>query len=260
MEGFVHGQGVPSRQRDVFSKNYQLGERYSSGLDEPMVSVKNYSVIERVARAVAIQDFVQVCEGEPCQEDPLARVRGNLGEVFDVTGAVEDAGVPHLLIRMRDLAAERAGRDVKGEVYLAVDLDGVLRQRGYVLWRMDGERRQSPKGLPLRELVPTEPIGVAGPLFTFETEETFLSGGKRYLSYDLIYRGLRRGPRGSTYGLLYREYSRDSTELPVFEQLLQFPVGNSSIDILGLRLTVHAVDADSITFTVVEDSIAALAE
>ena len=262
LEGYLFRRDAPRTSRTVFSKNYQVGDRYTSKVAEPMISVKNYDVYERVARAIALQDFVQSCaKGRPCDDEPLSLVRGNLGDSFSVAGSVPHNGVDYYMVAMEPVAMdENEPKQASGSAFVLADATGKLRDPGYVAWRQSGEKRRSPKGLPHEQVVPEHPLDIAGPVFAFETDESFVPGGPQYLNYDVVYGGIEQGSRGPLYRIFYREYRRDRADLPSFEQGLAFPVGQSSFDLLGHRITVHAVTENTIDFTVDEDTYGGLSE
>lgn len=247
----VYRGAVPSVTREVQSKNYQVGEHYRAAKDAPMLSVKNYTVAEQVVRAVALEDFSQTCGGSllsgsgPCDSAPLSWVRGNLGDTFDVVGVTTISDQPFLMVAL-------AGRG--GRAFLLVDDRGYLRPGAYLAWRSDDDERFHVRGVP-HDLVATDrPLEPAGPLFSLESDERFVSKGTSYLNFDVVFLGTRSGPRGDVYELAYREYRRERAQRPVFEQRLPYPITQTTVDLLGLRLKVDAVDASGIGFTVVQEA------
>jgi hypothetical protein len=248
----VYKQGLPSVTRTVMSKSYRVGEPYRVALGAPMISVKNYNVAERVARAVALEDFEQACGSllsggsRSCADAPLSYIRGSLGDTFDIAGVTQVGGVDYYMVA---LPAET------GHAYLLVDGAGHLARGGYLAWRDAKDERYHVRGMPHDLLAPSRRVESAGPLFGLESDETFVAGGARYLNYDIIYGGLRPSIRGEVFTLIYREYGRDGGQIPVFEQHLPYPVGETTIDLLGLRLAVTDAAADGIAFSVAQEAL-----
>lgn len=247
----VYRQTVPSAKRKVRSKSYRLGEPYRVGRGEPMVSIKNYTVAERVVRAVALEDFAQICGGgalsaaKTCSDVPLQYVQGGLGDTFDIIGTTDLNGVTFFMVALPG---------AEGRAYLLVDSNGHLARDRYVAWRAKDDDRFHVRGNP-HDLIATAPrIETAGPLFSLESDEAFVNTGSRYLNYDLVYNGITQTTRGPVFHMLYREYQRDATQVPIYQQDLAYAVGEREIDVLGLRMTVGAVDAQGISFSVVQES------
>ncbi|HYC01031.1 MAG TPA: hypothetical protein VEC57_17990 [Candidatus Limnocylindrales bacterium] len=243
-----------SNQRNVFTRSYHIGETYTSRAGEAMISVKNYTVMERIGRATALADFEQTCgrsllgrRGVSCRRIPLAAVRGTAGAVFSVVGAVRTADGDYFAVAM---PAEPGT-----EVYLLVDRRGALRKGAYVVWRRSKVAGLNAGGVTLDEVVPDSLLFEEDkPLFRFETVERFVASGPGYLNFDVVYSGFRSGSRTDNYVLTYREYGRDATDRASFTQQLPFSIANRDIDIMGLRVHVEDVTPDSITFQVLQDA------
>ena len=58
-EGSFALQPLAPVRRDIYTKSYRLGETYTVKVGEPVVSIKNYSITEKVGRATALRDFGQ---------------------------------------------------------------------------------------------------------------------------------------------------------------------------------------------------------
>ncbi len=250
----VYLSAVPAKQRTVMSKSYQTGERYSVGVGQPMIGVKNYTVSERVARAISLQDFEQPCPGsfgadtKPCSGEPLGLLHGSLGQSFNVAGSITENGFIYYLVEFPTDG---------GTAYLLADADGYLRPQDYVAWREKDESRLSRRGLPL-DLVETKVrLEPSGALFGYETDETMVAGGADYLNYELLYNGIGYDQRGPNFNLIYREYRRDGGQVPAYEQNLVFQASQAIFDMLGMRIQVHEVSDDAVSFTVLEDSLPA---
>ena len=62
-EGTVALQPLAPVRRDIFTRSYRLGEPYTVHTGQPVVSIKNYSVTEKVGHATVLRDFAQNCTG-----------------------------------------------------------------------------------------------------------------------------------------------------------------------------------------------------
>ena len=240
-------------KRDIFTRSYRLGETYTIQTGGTVVSVKNYSVSEKVGKATALRDFGQLCrrrmfaprDGAPCDESPLSAVRGSVGSVFNVIAAATLPEAKYFAVAMPS--------DNRSQVVLLVDTSGRLRSGAYVAWRDDLSANAALGRVPLELIQPTIPMNVDAPLFSFESIESFKHMGPGYLSFDLLFTGTRDTPRGDQMTFTYREFGRDGSDRPAFERLLEFPSGTPVVEVQNLRVEVEPVGYNSLRFRVIAD-------
>lgn len=250
-DGRVFLQPLAPVRRDIFTRSYRVGEVYTARVGESVVSVKNYSVTERVGHATALRDFRQSCkrllssEAGDCTTGPLSMVRGAMGSVFDVIAAVTMPDGQYFAVALPTESGIHA--------YLLVDPTGRLRRGAYLVSREADSHGFALGRVPVREQRVDLPLDAEAPLFSFESVERFVFMGPGYLSFDLVFSGRRSGQRGDTYTMLYREFGRDSTDAPAFEQALVFPVTQQEMEVGRLRIRVESVTPEDIRFSVVED-------
>jgi hypothetical protein len=250
-EGPVFLQPLAPVRRDIFTRSYRVGEVYTARVGESVVSVKNYSVTERVGHATALRDFRQPCrkllssEAGDCTRGPLSLVRGTMGSVFDVIAAVTLPDGQYFAVALPPESGTHA--------YLLVDPTGRLRRGAYVAAREADSHAYAVGRVPVLEQRIELPLDAEAPLFSFESVERFVFMGPGYLSFDLVFAGRRTAPRGDSYTMMYREFGRDSTDAPAFEQSLVFPVTQQEVEVGRLRIRVETVTPEEIRFSVVED-------
>jgi hypothetical protein len=251
-EGTVALQPLAPVRRDIFTRSYRIGEAYTVRTGEPVVSVKNYSVTERVGRATALRNFAQTCASgwrrdriEACGNAPLSKVRGTMGNVFDVPAAVTLPDGQYFAVAMPT--------DGVSQVYLLVDPTGRLRRGAYVVWREDLTPGSTLGYVPIVELEPDRAIDSSQPLFSFESIEKFVFMGPGYLSFDLIFTGTRENSRGELMTFNYREFGRESTDRPTFERGLQFRTSQKVIEIEKLQIEVQPYGYNELRFRVIAD-------
>lgn len=240
-------------RRDIFTRSYRLGETYSIHTGAPVVSIKNYSITEKVGKATALRDFAQLCrrrmfaprKGSPCTDPPLSSVHGSMGSVFEVIAAATFPEAKYFAVRMTP--------DNQSEVVLLVDTSGRLRPGEYVAWRDDLSAGVALGRVPLDLLSPELQMNVSTPLFSFESVERFVYMGPGYLSFDLIFTGTRDTPRGELMTFTYREYGRDSSDRAAFERTLQFPTSDPVIEVQDLRIEVEPLGYNDLKFRVIAD-------
>lgn len=251
-EGTVALQPLAPVRRDIFTRSYRLGESFVARTGESVVSIKNYSITEKVGHATVLRDFGQNCRSRwlgrdvsLCESSPLSAVRGAMGSVFDVIAAVTLPDGQYFAVALPS--------DGSSQVYLLVDPTGRLRRDRYVVWREDLTPGTTLGRLPLVEMAPDLAIDSQSPLFSFESVEKFVFMGPGFLSFDLIFTGTRDTVRGELMTFNYREFGRDSTDLPAFERPLQFSVNDHVIQVERLRIEVEPVGYEQLRFRVIAD-------
>lgn len=250
-EGTVALQPLAPVRRDIFTRSYRIGETYTARTGEAVVSIKNYSITERVGRATVLRDFAQTCRGflgrrtTLCDSQPLEAVRGALGGVNDVVAAVTLSDGQYFAVALPS--------DGRSQVYLLVDTTGRLRRGAYVAWRENMSPGMTLGRVPLVELEPDVALDSDSPLFSFESVERFVFMGPGYLSFDLVFTGTRDTVRGELYTFSYREFGRDSTDRPAFERSLQFPVSEPVIEVGPVRIEVEPIGYEQLRFRVIGD-------
>lgn len=251
-DGTIALQPLAPVRRDIYTRSYRLGDTYSVRTGETVVSIKNYSITEKVGRATVLHDFAQSCglglfgrETGPCEDSPMSAVRGAMGNVFDVVAAVTLEDGQYFAVALPS--------DGHSQVYLLVDPTGRLRRGAYVAWREELSPGMTLGRVPLVEFSPDRALSSEDPLFSFETVEKFVFLGPGYLSFDLVFTGTRDTLRGELVTFAYREYGRDSNDKPAFERMLQFPSSQAIVEVDKLRIEVVPVGYNELRFRVIAD-------
>jgi hypothetical protein len=298
----VYMDNLPTSTRTVLQKDYALGARRVARVSEPMLSVKNYTVADRVVAAVVLEDFEQPCAasravrssggsvatgrsatgGKPghkshssktateaqaeveieaaevveaaepavrtvrCRDGRLSRVRGQREQRLPVGGAMREGGDLFYMVQF-DAAED-------GMVYLASDARGRVKAGDYLARsKAPGQSESTPLGIPLEIMSTKTPLMRDKVLFRYEVEETIDPLAPQFQHYSLMYEGTSYDHRGMVYHVLYREYRRDGSKIPLFEQSLAFAGETSTVDVLGFRIRVHDVSDKQIVYTVQRD-------
>jgi hypothetical protein len=253
-EGTILLQPLAPVRRDIYTRSYRLGDAYVAKIGDPVVSIKNYAVTEKVGRATVLRDFGQLCKrtifskgSAPtlCQSAPLDAVRGAMGSVYDVVAAVTLPDGQYFAVAIPS--------DGTSQVYLLVDPTGRLRRGSYVAWREQLTPGTTLGRVPLVELKPELALPSDEPLFSFESVEKFVYMGPNYLSFDLVFTGTRDTLRGELMTFNYREYGRDNTERPTFERPLSFSANEPVIEVDKLRIEVEPIGYTQLRFRVIAD-------
>lgn len=251
-EGSIALQPLAPVRRDIYTRSYRLGEAYTVRSGEPVVSVKNYAVTERVGHATVLRDFGQTCKGRwprrevaLCEDPPLNAVRGAMGSVYDVVAAVTLPDGQYFAVALPS--------DGRSRAYMLVDPTGRLRRGGYLAWREKLSPGSSLGHVPLVDLDPELLLDAQTPLFSFESVEKFVIMGPGYLSFDLIFTGTRDTVRGELMTFSYREFGRDSASKPAFERPLTFAVHQHILELENLRIEVEPIGYSELRFRVITD-------
>jgi len=242
---------VPASTRTVVEKDYTIGARRVAASGAPMLTVKNYTVSDRVVGAVALDDFEQRCPGSNdtevrCKSGGRAYVRGQANERFSVGGAMRQGGNLYYLVSFD--AAEQ------GIIHAASDARGRLKPTDY-LFRAprDAHAVATPLGVPLSPVSIKTPIVRDTALFRFEVDKQVDPLAPNFQHYGLFYEGTTYDHSGMVYHILYREYRRDGSSDPLFQQSLAFAGETSTIDVLGFRIRIHNVSDKQIVYTIQRD-------
>ena len=179
-----------------------------------------------------------------CASGRLSWVRGEVGERFGVAGVFVEDGKEFYLL---DVPTP------EGNLYVAVDKLGKLKDEPYLAWRDLDEVATTRFGVPLRYVTTKVPLDEETRLFRFETTETMSLQGGDYRNFELVFEGTSYDHRGMVYHVLYKEYGRDRPTTPIFVQDLAYARQMSTVDILGMRIRVHDVSDDEIVYTVQRD-------
>ena len=179
-----------------------------------------------------------------CDSGRLSWVRGETGERFGVAGIFAEDGKEYYLL---DVPTP------EGNLYVAVDKLGKLKEEPYLAWRDLDEVATTRFGVPLRYVKTKVPLEEETRLFRFETTETMSLQGGDYRNFELVFEGTSYDHRGMVYHVLYKEYGRDRPTTPIFVQDLAYARQTNTVDILGMRIRVHDVSDDEIVYTVQRD-------
>jgi hypothetical protein len=243
---------VPATTKPVRRASYDVGTQRTARVGEPMLEVRKFTAAERATSAVALRQFAQLCKKPPkgeaaseklvCRSGRLASLRADAGQKLAVAGAIEEGGATYFMLQIPEKG---------GTLYVAVDASGRLKPQRYAAWA-PSEPAETPLGTALRwQDVPVE-LDSSTPLFRLETSESVEQDGE-FVRYQVTYRGLRSKLGGDFLDLLYREYRRDATDVPLHDQPLQYAASEHVIDVLGIRLEVESADAEQIVYTVIGD-------
>lgn len=183
-------------------------------------------------------------DGLGCQEEPFNRVRARRGQSFRLAGMVSDGGIVFYAVKIA--AAE-------GTAYLLVDGDGYLRRARYLGWRGADAPKSAAGGLEIELLRPPVRLESGLPLFQLEYESMAVSGAGGQVHYEVVYNGLSRDTRGTSYHLIYKEFHADNPEEPIHMRDLGYKADQKQIEIVGVNVQVDEVSESRILYTVLGD-------
>lgn len=207
----------------VYTKNYNIGEERTAAVGEPIVKVKDYSVIRyssKIMRPSA--DFYF--------EGGLVKTKGSKGDEYSVIGSKDIDGTNYQLLDIAKDTNHLLLISSSGEVYPKI-LGRVPGGSAYVFVRY-------------RKLNPPEVKFISTPVVTVDT----VSG---YINYELIYSGIDK----NTLHLTYREFTQDNLARAPFFQNLTYSASADTIRFKNTRIAVKHATSEGITYTVVDDNL-----
>lgn len=206
--------------KEVALKTYTIGVTQTSNVGEPIVRVKQYTVVERQSALKATNDFV-ISGG---LLDVAVNVNGKAGQLYEIVGAVGS-----------DLRAIKIpGTHLVFGITEEGKFSGIAAAFDYL--------RAPIHGVNVYKIEPESTI------FLPAKSQQVLDGYP-YKNHELLYSGSSL----NDFKLLYREYSLADLIRPAFSQELVYPIHSKSIRFRGYRIEILNVNPESITYRVVEE-------
>jgi len=209
--------------KEVKLKNYIIGKKLSAGVGEPLVLVKNYTVIELESSMKVTSDF-NLSGG---LLDVAVNVNGRQGQKFDIVGEVEVNGEYVKAIRI-------PGSRLVFGINPDGSFSGIAASFNYMA---------SPiKGVNIYKVIPEHTKFVLA-------KTTHVLEDYPYENIEIIYSGIS----GDGIHLLYREYSIKDLIRPAFTQELVYPTSSSSIRFRKYKISIHNALPEELVYTVTKE-------
>lgn len=254
--GVLHLTEAPANRQEVTKRSYTAGQLETVSMGQPVVSLRSYTAVERVASATALHPLRAHCVetgfwgGAPstraCSKPPLDHLRFKQGQSLEVAGSAIDASDethPYVAVALPTES---------GVFYVLADRQGRLKPGRNVAWSpAAGLGAYDPDGRVLAYADLDVPLEFDGRLFDFATVQT-TEAGPSALNYDLVYDGRRYGPRGLALALRYREYGPTGDEQLLYTQEFFYDRDVGDIDFKDLIIHISQFDDDAVTFSVEE--------
>lgn len=212
-----------SQINEVRLKNYTVGTKSISYVGEPLVRVKNYSVIEIESSMKATNDF-NIKGG---LLDVAVDVNGRNGQKFQIVGTVNVSGVDCKAIQIPGTP-----------LVFGILPDGKFSKRAAAFNYMYS---------------PLKGVNV----YTIKPDHTrFLVAKEQHVLEDFPYENIEiiySGKSNDALHLLYREYTTTDLIRPAFSQELSFPPDAKSIRYKNYKITLHEVTPERIVYTVISE-------
>ncbi len=205
----------------VFDKNYEIGQKLSAYVGQPIIKVKAYKVDRYKSNYMRASDDFIISGG-------IVTITGNKNTDYSVIGETT----------------------IGKETYTVVSIPSQRRNKG-VLIKSDGSVHNKVLSIG-SDVIMVYTFSVSPHDLKFYTSK----GEKRivdadYINYELIY----GGTDGKSLTITYREYTKKDLARPAFYQNLVYQLGQSKIRFKDNVLEVHKATNEKIVYTVISDGL-----
>lgn len=206
----------------VFDKNYEIGQKLSAYVGQPIIKVKAYKVDRYKSTYMRASDDFIISGG-------IVTITGNKNTDYSVIGETT----------------------IGKETYTVVSIPSQRRNKG-VLIKSDGSVHNKVLSINGSNVIMVYTFSVSPHDLKFYTSK----GEKRivdadYINYELIY----GGTDGKSLTITYREYTKKDLARPAFYQSLVYQLGQSKIRFKDNVVEVHEATNEKIVYTVISDGL-----
>lgn len=205
----------------VFDKNYEIGQKLSAYVGQPIVKVKDYKVNRFDAKYMRASDDFVISGG-------MLTITGDNNTDYVIRGETE----------------------IDGKFYTVVNLPGGQLGAGFgALINNDGSVHSKllNNNTIMLYSFSTSPAHLK--FIVSKTEEIDVDAG--YLNYELVY----GGTDGKSITITYREFTSKDLARPAFFQNVVYESGKKQIRFRDTVLQVHEATSEKIVFTVLSDGL-----
>lgn len=216
-----------SKTKHTFIKNYTLNKKKSINVGEPVVRVKDYTIVKSSTDALVPTKNFNI------KTDAETLLNGEKGEPIQIVGTVQgDDGTYYLtpsLVDRRFLVAFHESGVFNGKI--AVRIVGAFHSGNQVTignWDI--------------------PISPSSTRFELAQKEE-IDSTAGYINFEIIYTGMTK----DAINFLYREYTSEDMARPAFYQNLTYPRNAKSIRFKSIKINLIDINEESVTYAVVEE-------
>jgi hypothetical protein len=201
----------------VFDKNYEIGQKLSAYVGQPIIKVKAYKVDRYKSNYMRASDDFIISGG-------IVTITGNKNTDYSVIGETTIGKETYAVVKRRNIG---------------------------VLIKSDGSVHNKVLNIGSKVIM-LYTFSVSPHDLKFYTSK----GEKRivdadYINYELIY----GGTDGKSLTITYREYTKKDLARPAFYQNLVYQLGQSKIRFKDNVVEVHEATNEKIVYTVISDGL-----
>lgn len=201
----------------VFDKNYEIGQKLSAYVGQPIIKVKAYKVDRYKSNYMRASDDFIISGG-------IVTITGNKNTDYSVIGETTIGKETYTVVKRRNIG---------------------------VLIKSDGSVHNKVLNIGSKVIM-LYTFSVSPHDLKFYTSK----GEKRivdadYINYELIY----GGTDGKSLTITYREYTKKDLARPAFYQNLVYQLGQSKIRFKDNVVEVHEATNEKIVYTVISDGL-----
>lgn len=207
----------------VFDKNYEIGQKLSAYVGQPIIKVKAYKVDRYKSNYMRASDDFIISGG-------IVTITGNKNTDYSVIGETTIGKETYTVVR----PSQR-------------------RNAVCVLIKNDGSVHNKVLNMALNNNIIMVYTFSVSPhdlkFYTSKREKRIVDAD--YINYELIY----GGTDGKSLTITYREYTNEDLARPAFYQNLVYQLGQSKIRFKDNVVEVHKATNEKIVYTVISDGL-----
>ena len=209
---------VLSGPKRFVDKHYELNKQQKAYAGNKMMEAKEYWALYTIHQQMRVMNDFKI-------EGPGVKHAGSKGDLYDIVLSTE----------------------VNLQMSYFIEIPGVFPRYGI------GEEGQwlNAYFLEGRTHKANTPIKPEDTVFerVENTEMNRIDPSKPYNHFEIIFTGKTQ----DAINLQYREYGTDSVDRPTFQRNMSYPIDTAIIRFNQIRIRVHEVSPESITYTILQD-------
>ena len=209
----------PVEPERISVKNYEINRLQLAYVGDAIIKAKDYWVRHDTKSKIrCLNDFTL--------QHPFGSHSGARGTTYEISGTIMDEDKKRYLVKFPNMDNLNFGITETAQ-WANFVVDDANERRGSIM-----------------SLTPEDT--------TFEfVDQTRIDESRDFVNFEIIFNGTTR----DAVKLLYLEYTPEDTTRPAFQRTLTYPIDTDIIRFRQIRIKIHEVTRESISYTVLEDGL-----